>query len=452
MAVFLDEKRRAFLFAVSWYALFVAVPLGTRKIVWHFIPGFHEYETAFFYFHDLLFLVLIMCVAVCFRGEFWQFFRNFFAEKKTRLLLLLVALSAVSLLSSAYFGLSLYVFFRLAKAIIFCILGALLLRAGFISLRIIMLILVCWGAGEAMLGMAQVAWGHDLGLWFLGESDLSFLAPGVSKIEIIGAKILRAYGTFPHPNIYGAFLILSFGSALGLLFENMKRCLQKERLERIILAVAIFIIGLGIIFSFSRVAWGLAALLFVLMVGHELAQKNKKILIPAVAVSVIFFITLFGLQALVVPRLSLSSREPSVIYRSAYNFSAIKSIVQNPSGVGIGAQVVTAVESGLYKSQGMNELWQWQPIHNLYLLIAVELGLAAAFVFLIFVGMLLAEGYKYIFSENNYGFFTCYLLLIACLLFGLTDHFFWTLEPGRLMFWGVVGIVMGPLFKEKKIS
>ena len=35
------------------------------------------------------------------------------------------------------------------------------------------------------------------------------------------------------------------------------------------------------------------------------------------------------------------------------------------------------------------------------------------------------------------------IMLLSLLIFGMFDHFLWTIEPGRLMFWIVLGIVMG---------
>jgi len=35
------------------------------------------------------------------------------------------------------------------------------------------------------------------------------------------------------------------------------------------------------------------------------------------------------------------------------------------------------------------------------------------------------------------------LMLSVLLLFGLTDHFIWTLYQGQLMFWVVIGMVLG---------
>ena len=42
-------------------------------------------------------------------------------------------------------------------------------------------------------------------------------------------------------------------------------------------------------------------------------------------------------------------------------------------------------------------------------------------------------------------------MMLALLFFGIADHFLWTLEPGRLMFWLVTGIIMGAPLEEKLV-
>ena len=65
------------------------------------------------------------------------------------------------------------------------------------------------------LGFVQVASGSSLGLMLLGEASLSLEIAGVSKVSVIGLEFLRAYGTFAHPNIlgaYGVFFLRTFRS------------------------------------------------------------------------------------------------------------------------------------------------------------------------------------------------------------------------------------------------
>ena len=39
--------------------------------------------------------------------------------------------------------------------------------------------------------------------------------------------------------------------------------------------------------------------------------------------------------------------------------------------------------------------------------------------------------------------------LVSLLVFGLFDHFLWTIQPGRLMLWVVIGIAVSQLVQPQ---
>jgi hypothetical protein len=65
---------------------------------------------------------------------------------------------------------------------------------------------------QSIVGILQFSHQESIGLQMLGEPILSSYVGGVSTIEIGGGRILRAYGTFPHPNILAGFLALGLVS------------------------------------------------------------------------------------------------------------------------------------------------------------------------------------------------------------------------------------------------
>ena len=108
-------------------------------------------------------------------------------------------------------------------------------------------------------------------------------------------------------------------------------------------------------------------------------------------------------------------------------------------GVGIGNQVLYSVKNNIYKDAGMSPVWQWQPIPNIYLLMASEIGVLGLLAFILFAGKLLisyALVIRYQLSVIPFVMFGSLLLL------GLFDHYLWTLQPGRLMLWFIIGIVL----------
>ena len=140
------------------------------------------------------------------------------------------------------------------------------------------------------------------------------------------------------------------------------------------------------------------------------------------------------------PRAQLSSSEPAVVYRLAYNELGVEIIKSKPFGVGIGNQVIYAVKNDLYRNLEMTERWQWQPVHNIYILMAAEIGVFGLLAFLLFAGRLLIATFT-----SGGALLVPALMLSALLLLGFSDHFLWTLWPGRLMLWLAIGLALGAI-------
>lgn len=64
---------------------------------------------------------------------------------------------------------------------------------------------------QVVLATAQVALGHSLQgpLYYLGERMVAVGAPSVATASFMGSTVLRAYGTFSHPNILAGWAVIS---------------------------------------------------------------------------------------------------------------------------------------------------------------------------------------------------------------------------------------------------
>jgi len=161
----------------------------------------------------------------------------------------------------------------------------------------------------------------------------------------------------------------------------------------------------------------------------------------------LFVVIFFSLGWAIFPRATLSRDEPSVNYRVLYNNIGRDIVLQNPLGVGIGNQIFFSEENNLYGKYRIYDNIDWQPIHNLYLLITSELGVFGiiSFLYLIFVATpVFFKKQLFVFLKSPpYYFWFGVVTLSSLLVFGLFDHFLWTLESGKLMLWLVLGIIMG---------
>jgi O-antigen ligase len=169
----------------------------------------------------------------------------------------------------------------------------------------------------------------------------------------------------------------------------------------------------------------------------------------------LFLVACFSLIAclgwVVSPRAYLSSGEGPVADRWSYDKIGAEIILSEPFGVGVGNQLFYTYKSGLFEKYDVNSWGQWQPIHNLYLLVGSETGILGLLAFVVFVYLLIRSGFK---EGGGFGGLspetrTSLVILLALLLFGLFDHFLWDLQLGRLMFWVALGILLGVSTGEK---
>jgi len=455
---------------LTFWALFLSIPFGYRTILYQFTKGFHEYETVFLYARDFLLVAFLLTFILLFR-------KKMFSQKFTRIGFSIMAFLSFALLSiffAEHQMLAVYSFVRLFLAISIAYTIGHLVGARVIQLRNIMQTLVGLAVVESIIGLFQFIQQRSIGLGFLGESALGQF-PGISKVLAGGGALIRAYGTFSHPNILGAFLVI--GLVCSYYFwirrpsapkmfnpvrdredsSHTSSLRDKQRfsvsngvnslgtaVSDAVVGLPIFIISLGLLFSFSRSAWVAAAIASFVVIVYGLLKKGDyyrqsiRLMILVIAICIILFASF---SEFILPRAELSLSDPSVQYRFSYNDIGEYLTKAHLFGVGIGNQVVYSVQNGVYEKFGMDQVWQWQPIHNIYLLISSEIGILGLAAFLLFIFFI-------VFSFKNplrlqADLFSIYVIICVILFLGLFDHYFWTIEEGRLILWVVLGLVVG---------
>ena len=68
-----------------------------------------------------------------------------------------------------------------------------------------------WIVIESLLALGQISKGGSLNgwWWFLGERRFDFNTIGVAQMSVADMGLVRAYGTFSHPNSLAGFLLVS---------------------------------------------------------------------------------------------------------------------------------------------------------------------------------------------------------------------------------------------------
>jgi hypothetical protein len=125
-------------------------------------------------------------------------------------------------------------------------------------------------------------------------------------------------------------------------------------------------------------------------------------------------------------------------------------------GLGMGQyvnQIIRIFNSGL-------EAWQYQPVHNVFLLIFGELGIIGLALFFYFLWKLFhplkilnvsretfndngTSEEKFLERDNSDLSHFVRPILIGFLVIMLFDHYFWDIQQGQAMFWLVAGVLAG---------
>lgn len=240
---------------------------------------------------------------------------------------------------------------------------------------------------------------------------------GESVIQLSnGTRFLRAYGTFPHPNIFGGYLVIG----LLALMEWWKK--SKSKQEKIALIVIAGILCSALLLTFSRSAWLALALAFSL-----LALKHVFKHIPFVKLASVF--TAVALTAVLV--LTYVSGASSWRPMSDGDFEArsvSERVMQYQEFLPVIAPTfLTGSGIGTYpwaveKVFPERAWFMYQPIHNVWFLLFAELGV-------ILCGILLIMLARRTVRVNQYSPF--FILAISTLVsISFFDHYLVTLWPG----------------------
>jgi len=124
--------------------------------------------------------------------------------------------------------------------------------------------------------------------------------------------------------------------------------------------------------------------------------------------------------------------EQKSISERSLHFNQAKEIIGENFWLGTGAGNYTLAV--FQKDKIKKPIWQYQPVHNVFILIWSELGIIGLILFLIILTQIFLKSLK---NKN----FLCILLTTLYILL-LFDHWLWTTHFGILLFWLVIGLAI----------
>ncbi len=276
-----------------------------------------------------------------------------------------------------------------------------------------------------LIGVLQVVFGKTLGgvFWFLGERSFDVNTPGIALFSFLGQDHLRAYSTFPHPNVLSGYFVVIVFLLLSVVYKIWH--------GKTFIFLTIFLSFFPFVLSFSLNSFFSLLVVFVILFLKRFFGKKVFLYILS-SVFIFSFIFLFILPG----KLDVDLGE-SVVERLHLLSLAGRVFLQKPFlGVGFGNFIPSTVYQNV--SWGMSN-YLLQPVHNIYALVLSEGGLFGfVFFYIFFLRLFLfsfARGKTWLLSA-----------LAFIMITGLFDHYWLTLDQGRLAFVFLISF----LFKNGK--
>ncbi len=285
-----------------------------------------------------------------------------------------------------------------------------------------------------VLGVYQVAQGGSGASTLLGIASKDAITAGVAVVETSGSRMLRAYGSFPHPNIFGGYVAVAI-----MMLAWLARYLKSKR-DLFLLSIPIILFSAALIMTFSRGAWlGLLAgslfLVWQMLKNKKMPPSKAMPLLTLGLLTVIITLGVFHNQVFSRFDTSVGIEANSVEERASQYITFNDVFFSQPIlGVGPGAYTFA-----LSEIQPGAPVWSYQPVHNVIVLILAELGI---------VGLLLGIRWIYLLDKQTYSMKRTAHTMFALSL-GLTllvasffDHYLWSLWPGIALSAFTLGIIL----------
>lgn len=324
-----------------------------------------------------------------------------------------------------------------------------------IDIKKVVFIFLAAGVIQGCIGIGQFLYQHSPESSFLGISSHEAFRAGSSVLKIDSGRFLRAYGTFPHPNILGGFLgVILVMSVAYYVFRITYRRSWVTFFEILLLLGGSLLVFLGLILTFSRVAW-FGVLLGIFVVGLY-AFKQKDSWVRGRFLKILFALLLAGfvfgliLYEQIVPRFDTATieREGSVSER-VVSLQDARSLIADHPLIGVGAGNFTAAILEREKGDERGEMeigrpvWNIQPAHNVFLLVWSELGIVGL---MLLIGFLVSALLPILILKSKIINHQS-AILIALLPSLFLDHWLWTSHFGLLFFFFFLGFV-----SQKKLT
>lgn len=282
-----------------------------------------------------------------------------------------------------------------------------LLKSKFITLAVFISFLL-----QFVLGLYQfIAQQPLLAYQYLGEP--SFVPYyRLSRYVFNGQEKILAYGSTAHPNILASTIVIFFLILASRLNPFLKNRMKQKNL---IILIGLFILTLVTLYITQAKSAVLTLFLGCLFLWRKQLNLNLSIQIQKIGLLIILLLIPILLSTMA----QTHTYQPSINRRHLLNLAAINMIADQPFlGQGLNHFTVHLEEF----SRSTEAIRFLQPAHHVGLLYIAETGL---------LGLLTVYFVWRLINKKTQQNLISALLILSPVL--ATDHFFYSLQPGRLL-------------------
>lgn len=415
-----------FLFTLPWQTRYIILAGSLKNNYW-------EYGTLAIYASDILLIIIFILKII----------NNYLNKIKFKLAastIWLIILSIGLLLANLFFSLNKLITLEHITWLILAIIIFIILQQTTLKKSTALLAFITGAALSGLLGLWQFITQSSFASTILGLATHDPNNLGVSVVEAIAPdgvteRWLRAYGSLDHPNMLGG---LMFAGLIFSLYFIVKEN-SKSKKNILIMASLIALMG-GLITSFSRAGWIAIFISVIIFIFYSL--RNKQIKSKEVwSFFIINFIMIVLLALpyyyLFVPRFSTATRLEKISAEERYSgYKESWSVIKHHPIIGSG---LGTYGLALEKINSKEQVWFYQPAHNIFLLLLGETGLAGLILFIYAIYLIFKKSTADSTNRNI-------IISVICGLFilGLLDHWLISLHFGLLFMATVLAIALKP--------
>ncbi len=348
----------ALLFLLPWQTIWIIQECFVDKVKW-------EYRTIGFYATEALLWFAVILFIPWFYRTYTAKRQKEFRFTRDRIFICAVMLFTLYAFLSSSWSLDPDIAWQHALWILEAWLLFFLLLLGPVNQKMVWCWLALGSIVPSMLGIAQFLMQTS---WASSLFGLALHAPEAAGTSIIDAGIfgrwLRAYGPFAHPNIFGGYLAVVTIAVDCAVRET------KELKKRYLFIVISLISYPALFFTFSRSAW-IGVILWTILSYKKTGLFLTTSRLGLIAILAMLFFPLLSTRAVM-----NTAHETRSIEERISGYTEARTLFDAHPLLGVGAGNYTQALRAAFPER---PIWNYQPVHNTFLLLLTELGLVGSF-------------------------------------------------------------------------